>query len=1417
MTIESEIIALSNYGNPITNERTQKLIEQQRENRREKHLKTLNDFEKWIESLEKDVLLNYKEIKNDIDNYFIINDKQLDDYFEKLNDDVLLKREKNIIQEINDIVKQCEVKKKNKVNNLDEKLEELEKERENNFIFFCNKLEFSLIEIAFMLEPQVKELVNIKRDEFQKSVKENRILNEEYVKNTEEQQLKALENFIQKRDQKILRWKQLKHDEALNIFNVEIQTMEYVNPNQRKELYQELKDRQVEIFKGKNEFLDKVNNIDMNALSKSYCEKQLEELQKYNNTAQLYFDQIFDKIMQESEENKQKCTQRVFQLQQRLNYIENLPENEIEVLLNEQINPIIIQLYENSRQQIKKSMQFQEEQDFKQNELVQNILKVFLKIGEKNDDSKKNMQKLNFEFELKKATAADENDEKLEKLNEEFEKIKFLLKQALHHPKLNELLEISFNKIDDIEKEYRDFHEKNIQIAKQQPILIQNLFLEYEKSILEYFELIPLSQKSQIETRNLQRAQEKALKIIQKQDKLKELEELKAQTDNANKKQAKKAPPAKKNDPKKGLSEAEVRLQNVIDQIGIEPVQFFKTPLNNEYIMGSSEEELAIKLYKIEGEDEKKQPTVQQIQQGSQIDLQISEEVIIPVDFKQNPPVDPEGNIILEKNVVVELQKVIEIVQNCKRKAFEYIQIVLDETQSQNKIKEKEFVTIIFKIYIYIFILKIEDSILNLDERLKIHYPLKGKVEVEIYQVRSAQISQHKKRYERFARSSIEKIDLQTEHFNFLMEQALEDMKEHEIQQKQYKDSLQTANKLAKLQGIQNHVKENSFQFGEKIRYLEEKLKSLANDEIEFMLQKNKTFIKESKLFSEGGEYAEDEVQWYQNMIKDIDQQLEKSRIKRNERIQEIIVHMNNKKKELIEQFEKTYAIAIEELAAKDGTGTKYGKPRRYVQERMRTEMNKCEKAQDAINENLCKLKELYEEYKQDENNIEKHIKEHTQVNKMNLFSNRVRRVLMVLRTIMKRYAIHINALKQNCPIIDIQRITYIENKFDIQITQQEYEKDKILQENELEEIGPLFFQKDNLKFSEWVQEIQKNTILEAQKIYQGEKAKFLTGTDKCPDYLRQYVQLNAIKAEEFRIQSCRNLRNSCEELSKFSPFISEMIFVSVKWRHQQFLNEEERKILEKFSIIKEQNENQKENHIKKLRPNLQNPQCKQELIQLVNEEKDRMKKYIEILNFYKNNLLDLRFKVSSDFFRALLNNFEFLLVYFDNEILFEDFNKLPGDDEIQKQHENIKVLYRIKQKGINIDTSSERSLNKVWVGFPIDSFNIDERKVEYKQTVVQEDEKGKKENKKGKNPPKKGNELEEANQTNNNQTKDIKSFKTYRQKSACLQRNKMFDEFKKNFCYQIEKIKQEFNELENIEYKFEFKWESIVKSLNNL
>lgn len=44
-------------------------------------------------------------------------------------------------------------------------------------------------------------------------------------------------------------------------------------------------------------------------------------------------------------------------------------------------------------------------------------------------------------------------------------------------------------------------------------------------------------------------------------------------------------------------------------------------------------------------------------------------------------------------------------------------------------------------------------------------------------------------------------------------------------------------------------------------------------------------------------------------------------------------------------KFEESYEVAVDELAAKQGTGRKFGNPKRIAQAKLRKEMTKCENA----------------------------------------------------------------------------------------------------------------------------------------------------------------------------------------------------------------------------------------------------------------------------------------------------------------------------------------------------------------------------------------------------------------------------------------------------------------------------------------
>lgn len=108
----------------------------------------------------------------------------------------------------------------------------------------------------------------------------------------------------------------------------------------------------------------------------------------------------------------------------------------------------------------------------------------------------------------------------------------------------------------------------------------------------------------------------------------------------------------------------------------------------------------------------------------------------------------------------------------------------------------------------------------KLDKRLKAHYPLKGKLETEIYQVRSAEITEHKRLYERHVRDVLGKMDKQTDKMNVLLEEAQEELKEYDDDQKRLREALVTGDSLSKMQGLYAQAKESSLKI-EKCKQIE--------------------------------------------------------------------------------------------------------------------------------------------------------------------------------------------------------------------------------------------------------------------------------------------------------------------------------------------------------------------------------------------------------------------------------------------------------------------------------------------------------------------------------------------------------------------------------------------------------------------
>lgn len=92
----------------------------------------------------------------------------------------------------------------------------------------------------------------------------------------------------------------------------------------------------------------------------------------------------------------------------------------------------------------------------------------------------------------------------------------------------------------------------------------------------------------------------------------------------------------------------------------------------------------------------------------------------------------------------------------------------------------------------------------------------------------------------------------------------------------------------------------------------------------------------------------------------------------------------------------------------------------------------------------------------------------------------------------------------------DLARITYLEDKPEIDVQPLEIELDKVRALDEMENLGPIGFKTtgvEYLKFGDAVNQVDKTCRELAVKLYTGENIKYLVGDEKIPEYLSIFLQ----------------------------------------------------------------------------------------------------------------------------------------------------------------------------------------------------------------------------------------------------------------------------------------------------------------------
>ncbi|KAF0696791.1 Aste57867_12453 [Aphanomyces stellatus] len=250
-----------------------------------------------------------------------------------------------------------------------------------------------------------------------------------------------------------------------------------------------------------------------------------------------------------------------------------------------------------------------------------------------------------------------------------------------------------------------------------------------------------------------------------------------------------------------------------------------------------------------------------------------------------------------------------------------------------------------------------------LEECLRMHWPRKGRTDVQIYQPRAGELVSHRQRHGRHVKNVLKKLGLQEAAFMALHADALACLHAQENVQLGFQSQLLMQTSLAALQGLESRSKKAHVEFkGAWGDLLQTKMHVYLTDEPTALVATCRELVTTCthQVFPDlvscdvisGCDYHPDEVKLVQAVVAETEAQIVDAVAGRQDKIL-ALGELEHTIGALLVTFKARYHACLQSLSMKEGLGQKYGMPRRNAQERLRSEMARSDNMAHSIDELL--------------------------------------------------------------------------------------------------------------------------------------------------------------------------------------------------------------------------------------------------------------------------------------------------------------------------------------------------------------------------------------------------------------------------------------------------------------------------------
>ncbi|KAJ1453398.1 hypothetical protein M885DRAFT_466301 [Pelagophyceae sp. CCMP2097] len=250
---------------------------------------------------------------------------------------------------------------------------------------------------------------------------------------------------------------------------------------------------------------------------------------------------------------------------------------------------------------------------------------------------------------------------------------------------------------------------------------------------------------------------------------------------------------------------------------------------------------------------------------------------------------------------------------------------------------------------------RVKDQTEVLEERLRTHWPRKGRSEVKSRQPREGELISHRQRKERHMRLVMQRDSAQDGDFAKRLAECVSASDAFTKAVDKLKKSLGRATSLAGLQGAEAKLKKVVVA-GDFLRHAGlAGLEAFCKAEPQKLVQLNEMMIKATRLFAEGGDYSEPEAVELREKLDGCTSTVLASAARRTAAVGDLR-NRHAAALEHVSAFHATSEACLQELSLREGLGMKYGAPRRNAQEKLRTAQTRDEADATALDSLLGKL-----------------------------------------------------------------------------------------------------------------------------------------------------------------------------------------------------------------------------------------------------------------------------------------------------------------------------------------------------------------------------------------------------------------------------------------------------------------------------